>query len=61
VAQDNCARQEASLEETTLAELLRLRAWLHIISRCNAESSAEDRYARRIRYMARRALAGEKA
>jgi hypothetical protein len=67
VAQDNLARQQsaalpADIElavAKSLAEQLRLRAWLTIISNCNAESSSEDRYARRIRFMARRALAGE--
>jgi len=42
-----------------LAEILRLRAWLKVISSCNSESSQEDRYARRIKYIARRALNGD--
>jgi hypothetical protein len=45
----------------TLAEMLRLRAWLNRLANCQAQSSAEEHYARRIRYMARRALQGDPA
>lgn len=59
------AREEVALKapptliEKALAEQIRLRAWLKILSNCKAESSAEDRVVRRIRFMARRALDGE--
>lgn len=43
-----------------LAEILRLKAWLRIIANCEAQSSAERTYARRVRYIARKALDGER-
>lgn len=48
-----------SAVERTLAENLRLRGWLTRFSNCQGESTADERYAKKVRHMARRALAGD--
>lgn len=52
-------RTQHTAEEWALAEILRLRGWLKVISECAAANTAEEKYARRVRYIARRGLAGD--
>lgn len=48
------------MSQDTQAEIKRLRFWLTEISNCRGDNSLAETFARRIRYIARRALAGEK-
>lgn len=60
----NAAQRRVDITEPpsvdwALAEILRLNAWFKVLSKCEPQSSAEEGYARRIKYIARRALNGD--